>query len=78
MTRTLDDYAIRLRGHRLAELRWHWGEAYEITWDNAQFVAARRDNGAALKAETPGELWDQIRDDYSASPVPRDAHQPPS
>lgn len=78
MTTALDDYALRLRGHRLAELRWHWGEAYEINCDGAQFDAKRRDNGAALKAETITELWDKIRDDYSASPVARDVCGSPS
>jgi hypothetical protein len=74
----VDDYAIRLRGHQLAELQWHWGEAYEVTWDSAHYVATRRDDGTALKAATPRELWDLIRDDYSARPVPRDTWQPPA
>jgi hypothetical protein len=30
-----DDYEARQRGHDLAQLRYHWGEAYEIGYDCA-------------------------------------------
>jgi len=67
------DYEARQRGHDLAQLRYHWGEAYEIGYDSGSFWFRRRDNGAELRCSTPVALWGEIRRDYSARPVPRDA-----
>jgi hypothetical protein len=36
-------HAVRLRRRDLRDLRWHWGRAYEISWDG-QFRASRRDD----------------------------------
>jgi hypothetical protein len=65
-----DDYAAAERGMQLADLRWHWGDAYAITWAG-EFRAVRRDNGLALQAESADELRALIRSDYSRHPVPR-------
>ena len=65
-----DDYAVLERGMQLADLRWHWGDAYEITWAG-KFRAVRRDNGRALQAESADELRTLIRSDYTRHPVPR-------
>lgn len=63
------DYEARLRGHELAGLSLHWGEAYEITWTNGMFRAARRDNGAALWADSIAELRELIKNDSLAKRV---------
>jgi hypothetical protein len=65
-----DDYAAVERGMQLADLGWHWGEPYEITWAG-EFRAIRRDNGRALQAESAEELRTLIRSDYTRRPVPR-------
>jgi len=62
----------------LADLRWHWGDAYDITVQNGMLRAARRDDGAAVTATTAERLAAEIRTDYGARPVPRDLPaQPP-
>ena len=72
----MGDYAeahhARIRGRELADLRWHWDEAYEISWDG-RFRARRLDGtGSPLDAGTAHGLYELIRDDYSEHPrVPR-------
>jgi hypothetical protein len=56
----------------LGELRFHWGQAYEIHFRHGRFTAVRRDDGSAISRDDPGELLEEIRRDYSARPVPRD------
>lgn len=53
-------------------LRWHWGDAYEITRVHGMFRAVRRDNGAAVCAPSAWKLRQEIFADYEARPVPRD------
>jgi hypothetical protein len=55
----------------LQELRWHWGSAYVIAGDIGSYTATRRDTGAVLRADTPNELYDVIRQDYMRKHVPR-------
>ncbi len=57
---------------QLAELRFHWGSAYMV-WCNApgRWTAERRDGKGTLSADSAGELWEKIRADYFACPVPR-------
>ena len=64
------DYVSWQRGRQLADLRWHWEEAYEITWDG-KFRATRRDDGGKLEADTAEELRQQMICDYSERRVPR-------
>jgi hypothetical protein len=64
------DEACR-RAAELADLRWHWGEAYVITAPYGLFRAERRDDGAAISCVTAGGLRVLIRDDYAARSVPR-------
>src|SRR5215467_1042527 len=45
-------------GDVLGDLRWHWGEAYEITGSYWQWRAVRRDNGCALTADSADGLHD--------------------
>ena len=71
-----EDDDARERGHDLAQLRFHWGDAYEIGWDEGTFWFRRRDNGAMLQCSTAVALWGEIRRDYTALPVPRDAMKP--
>ena len=42
---------------QLADLRWHWGDAYEINWSGA-FRAVRRDNGLVLDGRFGGGAAD--------------------
>jgi hypothetical protein len=56
----------------VAALRWHWGEAYEITVRNGIYRAVRRDDGAAVTATTAEQLTAEIWADYRERPVPRD------
>ena len=56
----------------LAELRHHYGDAYEIT-DRPRWRAKRRDGkGGWLAAENPETLIEMIREDYRRDPVSRD------
>jgi hypothetical protein len=66
----MDDVVARLRGRDIADLRWHWDEAYDITWDG-RFRARRLDDGAPLDADTAEELDQRIRRDYVERPVLR-------
>ena len=62
----------------LAALRFGWGEAYRIGWDDARgWWAARRDGkGGDITAGDPDQLWQAIVDDYTLLPVPRDPAAP--
>jgi hypothetical protein len=60
------------RGQDLAELQYHWGTAYRITFEAGQFCARRRDTGAAVRCGTAAGLHAEILTDYRARPVPRD------
>jgi hypothetical protein len=62
---------INARDTALADLRWHWGDAYEISEASGAWRAVRLDNGVTLVASDPGELRDLIVGDYNARPVPR-------
>ena len=65
----------RLQGDagELAELRFHWGSAYDIDAAGGVFTARRKDGrGGRLADPSPGGLLRQIRADYAAMPVPRD------
>jgi hypothetical protein len=56
----------------LAELRHHYGDAYEIT-DRPRWRARRRDGkGEPITAADPAALVELIRADYAADPVSRD------
>lgn len=61
----------------VAELRYHWGEAYDIEPGVGRrgtvITARRRDGRGSLLADRLAEgLRLRIRADYSACPVPRD------
>ena len=73
MTQHADSDAVRLRRRDLKDLRWHWGRAYEISWDG-QFRASRRDDLTELAASSAQDLRQLLRDDYTARPVRRDDH----
>jgi hypothetical protein len=64
-----DDDAIR--DAALADLKHHWGTAYEISEGSGVWRAVRKDNQRVLLAGDPGELRDLIREDYAADPVRR-------
>jgi hypothetical protein len=56
----------------LDALRWHWGDAYLISFfEPDAWVAQRKDNRETLRADTPADLRDLILADYTARPVPR-------
>ncbi len=65
-----EEHLRRLRGRDLADLRLHWDEFYEVSWDK-RFRAARLDDGAVLEADTAAELWELLRIDYSERPISR-------
>lgn len=65
------DELTRIRGAKVAELAYHWGDAYAITWEAGQFVARRRDDGSVVRCPEAAGLYDEIRRDYEARPVPR-------
>jgi hypothetical protein len=58
----------------LHALRFGWGEAYRIGWDEQRgWWAQRRDNlGGDITAGDPDELWTQVYADYQLRAVPRD------
>lgn len=66
-----EEHLPRVRRHEIAKLRCRWGDVYDITWSGGMFRATRMDNRAAVNATTAGSLWEAIRDDYAAKPVPR-------
>jgi hypothetical protein len=55
----------------LLALRYHWGEAYHITWSAGRFRAERLDGLGCLDAATRAGLRRLIVDDYLNQPVPR-------
>ena len=56
----------------LAELQDHYGSAYRLSHPEPDtWLAMRRDDHETLKAQTPFELFDLIRQDYAQRPVPR-------
>jgi hypothetical protein len=65
------EYLARKRSGQLADLKDHWGEAYEFGWDG-QFYAERRDNGKVVRRAEASDLLTEIRIDYSDHPVARD------
>jgi hypothetical protein len=53
-------------------LRWHWGEAYEISTDADGWHARRRDGlSEPMTAESPEVLRTLIVQDYTGQPVSR-------
>lgn len=67
----LEEHEQRQRGHELADLRYHWGEAYVITWQDGRFTAARMDDHRVIPAATAAGLFEALRRDYAEQPVPR-------
>jgi hypothetical protein len=68
-----DDMSATGQPDELEEVRYHWGEAYDVTAGSGEFTAQRRDGkGAKLTDPAAGGLLRQIRADYQADPVPRD------
>jgi hypothetical protein len=57
----------------LEALRWNWGDAYRIEWDEENGWRARRLDGLGgwLTGADSDELYKAITDDYSLKPVPR-------
>jgi len=66
-----EDDDARQRGHDIAQIRYHWGEVYEIGWEDGSFWFRRRDNGAMIQCATAAALRSEIRADYGAMPVAR-------
>jgi hypothetical protein len=61
------------RDEALAALRWHWGDAYELTEALGVWRAVRLDNWRALVATDAEKLRDLIIEDYTKEPVPHRA-----
>lgn len=59
------------RDDELADLRLHWGGAYEICFAGRTFSALRRDGLGSVTALTADRLRQLIREDYSAHAVRR-------
>lgn len=72
------DHEARQRGHQLANLRFQWGECYQIAWQDDTFQAVRRDDGSSVRGATYREISDLISEDYLARPVSPDAATHPS
>jgi len=66
-----EEHEAGLTAHDIAELRFHWGEAYKITWSDGRFRAERLDGLGHLEAATKAGLRRLIVDDYLKRPVPR-------
>ena len=66
-----EEHEAGLTAHDIAELRFHWGEAYKITWSDGRFRADRLDGLGHLEAATKAGLRRLIVDDYLKRPVPR-------
>lgn len=62
----------RDRDAALADLQWHWGDAYLIhCFRPGRWIAQRRDSHATFSADGPDSLLEKIRADYAARPVGR-------
>jgi hypothetical protein len=72
-----EEHLARLRERQLSDLRWHWGEAYEFSWADGRYLAARRDTGEALACQTGEGLFALVMTDHERSPVPREADEYP-
>ena len=56
----------------LAELRWHYGEAYIISCTGlGRWTAERRDTHEVLRSDSAAGLLELIRADYDERPVSR-------
>jgi hypothetical protein len=50
----------------LNDLRWHWDDAYDITYrDGAWLAAPKNDPFAVISRDSSGELREAIRQDYA-------------
>jgi hypothetical protein len=57
----------------LKQLRWHWGDAYDIDVVDGEWQAKRKDGeGGTLTASGPDELRDAMFTDYNRKAVARD------
>jgi len=58
----------------LEDLRFHWGDAYDIVGSSGVGYTARRKDGQRVPLTDPllEGLRRQIQADYAAMPVPRD------
>ena len=45
----MDEALTKIREAAVADLRGHWGAAYEIWFEAGQYCAMRRDNGAIVR-----------------------------
>lgn len=60
------------RDEDLADLRYHWGSAYDIRVTEAGiWRAIRRDNGRTIVTACAGDLHTLVVADYVAEPVKR-------
>lgn len=55
----------------LADLRWHWGAAYEISIAENMWTARRRTGASLPPADSAGELLHLMRADYAEGAAPR-------
>jgi hypothetical protein len=68
-----DSPACRGQPTELDEVRFHWGDAYDIDASSGTPTARRRDGkGGTLADPRAAGLMEQIAADYRADPVPRD------
>jgi hypothetical protein len=75
----MNEAEARQASKTLADLRYHWDEAYEITHHPGTaepYRAQRLDDGQIISATTLLKLRDAIIDDYSVRPVPRQITEP--
>jgi hypothetical protein len=66
-----EEHEAGLTAHDIADLRFHWSEAYKITWSDRRFKAERLDGLGSFEAANRAELRRMILDDYLDRPVPR-------
>ncbi len=66
-----EEHQAGLWAHDIANLRYHWSEAYHITLSAGRFRAERLDGLGRLEATTRAALRRLIVDDYLKQPVPR-------
>ena len=69
-----DDALMPGERHDLRDLRWNWGDAYDVGFDPpSSWTAQRRDNAEVVEAATADRLRAAIRKDYWRHPVGRSA-----
>lgn len=69
-----DDNSSRVRGHLIANLRYHWGDWFNIWWEGGLFYASRIDNHMETLADPSSEMLHKLMLANYINRMPLSAH----